>query len=58
MSSTACPASRRSLTRVTLIPREKIEVAKLGPGDVLKLGEAELTAEAEGTDTDVTLMTP
>ena len=34
---------------------ERIEVAKLNPGDVIKIGDTELNASAEGTSRDVTM---
>jgi pSer/pThr/pTyr-binding forkhead associated (FHA) protein len=40
----------------TFVNGQKIEVAKLGPGDVLKIGNTELRAIAEGTSGDVTMV--
>lgn len=38
----------------TLLNGEKIEVAKLNPGDVIKIGSTEIQVQSESTRSDVT----
>ena len=40
----------------TFVNDEKIEVAKLNPGDILKVGDTELKVLAEGTKSDITIV--
>lgn len=39
----------------TFLNGEKIDVAKINPGDVIKIGDTELTASAEPSGKDVTM---
>jgi pSer/pThr/pTyr-binding forkhead associated (FHA) protein len=39
----------------TFVNGKKVEVAKLSPNDVLKIGDTELTAQSEETAKDVTM---
>ena len=39
----------------TFVNGKQIQVAKLSPGDVLKIGDTELTAASEESPTDVTM---
>jgi len=39
----------------TFVNGEKIEVAKLNPGDVIKVGDTELHVETQASQTDVTM---
>ena len=41
----------------TLLNGNQIDVAKLNPGDVIRIGDTELTAFSEGMPTDVTINT-
>lgn len=41
----------------TLLNGEKVEVARLNPGDVIKIGDSELRTEAEGSRIDATMST-
>jgi len=41
----------------TLLNGEKIEVARLNPGDLINIGDAELRTEAEGSRIDATMST-
>jgi pSer/pThr/pTyr-binding forkhead associated (FHA) protein len=40
----------------TYLNGAKIVVAKVGPGDVVKIGETELQLSSEGSQSDVTMM--